>query len=136
MQESSRPDIVRVVLADDSNIIRKILREQLRDDSQIEVVGEAPTRGEIFDVLSESTPDVLVLDLHMLVGADSVAKLKHTYPEIVVLVMSALIGEESQNFAREIGVEHVLEKIELATTLAETIKAAVQHRKIRPSKAS
>lgn len=120
---------IRVVLADDSDVIRKILREHLQADNQIEVVGEALTRAEIFDVLAEAKPDVLVVDLHMLSGADSVAKLKHSYPETAVLVMSALIGEESRSFANEIGVERILEKIELGATLARTIKAAAQNGK-------
>jgi two-component system response regulator DevR len=61
---SSSPRI-RIILIDDSPIIRLGLRSALEDQADIAIVGEAGTAAAGLDLLSRLKPDVVMLDLNL-----------------------------------------------------------------------
>ena len=56
---------IKVVIVDDSSVIRNIVREVLSLDEQIEVVGEAKDPFVARDLIKELNPDVITLDVEM-----------------------------------------------------------------------
>jgi DNA-binding NarL/FixJ family response regulator len=66
-EKGHRARAVRVVIVDDHQIFRTGLRAEL--GGELEVVGEAATVDEAIDVISSSTPDVVLLDVHLPGGA-------------------------------------------------------------------
>ena len=56
---------VRVVLADDQQLIRTALRMVMADIEDVEVVGEAATGAEAVSLTGELAPDVVVMDIRM-----------------------------------------------------------------------
>lgn len=58
-------ELIRVVLADDHDLVLDGLQARLRDIKEIEVVGTARNGQELLDCLPTLNPDVVVLDLHM-----------------------------------------------------------------------
>lgn len=56
---------VRVVLADDQQLIRTALRMVMADIEDVEVVGEASTGAEAVRLTEELAPDVVVMDIRM-----------------------------------------------------------------------
>ena len=56
---------VRVVLVDDHSMFRSGVRAELAADSGVEIVGEAGGVGEAVAVIARTTPDVVLLDVHM-----------------------------------------------------------------------
>ena len=56
---------VRVVLADDQQLIRTALRMVMADIEDIEVVGEAGTGAEVVRLTEQLAPDVVVMDIRM-----------------------------------------------------------------------
>ncbi|WP_406481822.1 response regulator [Streptomyces sp. NBC_01615] len=56
---------VRVVLADDQPLVRSGLRVLMADHPDLEVVGEAATGAEAVQVVSDTSPDVVVMDIRM-----------------------------------------------------------------------
>ncbi|MFF2412718.1 response regulator [Streptomyces sp. NPDC058092] len=56
---------VRVVLADDQPLVRSGLRVLMADHSDLEVVGEAATGAEAVQLVSDTSPDVVVMDIRM-----------------------------------------------------------------------
>ncbi|WP_055495712.1 response regulator transcription factor [Streptomyces sp. TP-A0356] len=56
---------VRVVLADDQPLVRSGLRVLMADHSDLEVVGEAATGAEAVQLVSDTGPDVVVMDIRM-----------------------------------------------------------------------
>ena len=63
MMQRNRP--IRVLIVDDSALVRRILADGMRRDPQIEVVGEASNPYTARDLMVELQPDVITLDVEM-----------------------------------------------------------------------
>ncbi len=57
--------IIRIILVDDSPIVRLGLRSALEDFTDIQIVGEAGTAAAGLELLNRLKPDVVMLDLHL-----------------------------------------------------------------------
>lgn len=57
--------MVRAILADDEVLARQKLRQLLRDDRDVEIVGESATAHETIELVRAANPDLLFLDIHM-----------------------------------------------------------------------
>ena len=81
---------VKVLIVDDSAIVRKILSQQLSQDPNIEVVGTAPDPFIARDKIVALNPDVLTLDVEMprMDGITFLRKLMKHYPMPVIVVSS------------------------------------------------
>lgn len=79
---------IRVVIVDDSLLIRRILREILSSDPAIEVVGEAGDPFEAREKIKELNPDVITLDIEMpkMNGIDFLEKIMKLRPMPVVMI--------------------------------------------------
>lgn len=79
---------IKVLLVDDSALVRKILRDGLSSDPQFEVVGTAPDVYVARDKIVLLKPDVLTLDIEMprMDGIEFLKRLMPQYPLPVVIV--------------------------------------------------
>ena len=84
---------IRVVVADDVDDLRFLLRLEFEANGDFEVVGEAATGSQALKVVAEQRPDVLVLDLDMpnMTGFEALPFLRAQNPDTVVVVYSAFI---------------------------------------------
>ncbi len=57
--------MIRAILADDEVLARHKLRQLLRDEPEVEVVGEGATADETIDLVRTAAPDLLFLDIRM-----------------------------------------------------------------------
>lgn len=82
--------MIRVLVVDDSALVRKILSEELGKQPDIEVVGTAVDPYVARDKILKLKPDVLTLDLEMprMDGLSFLSKLMKHYPMPVVVVSS------------------------------------------------
>jgi two-component system chemotaxis response regulator CheB len=80
----------RVLVVDDSAVVRQIFSRELARDPELEVVGSAPDPYVARDLIVQLKPDVLTLDLEMprMDGNTFLRKLMHYYPLPVVVVSS------------------------------------------------
>jgi DNA-binding NarL/FixJ family response regulator len=81
---------LKVLIADDHAIVRKGLRDILREASEEALVGEASNGQEVLDLVRAEPWDVVVLDISM-PGANGIAvlkKLKAMKPDLPVLMLS------------------------------------------------
>lgn len=88
---------IRVLVVDDSAIVRKLLSEELSKASGIEVVGTAPDPYVARDKIVALEPDVVTLDVEMprMDGITFLKKLMRYYP-IPVIIVSSLTPKGSQ----------------------------------------
>jgi DNA-binding NarL/FixJ family response regulator len=87
------PRTIRVVLADDSFLVREALAHVLATSDEIEVVASCCDRDSLLDAIDAERPDVVVTDIRMPPsGADEgiqvATGLRETHPEIGVVVLS------------------------------------------------
>jgi two-component system chemotaxis response regulator CheB len=85
---------VRLLIVDDSNLIRKALRQALADDDRIRIVGEAPDGRRALELLPDVDPDVITLDINMPV-MDGLTTLKHLMLKhpVPAVMLSTLTAE-------------------------------------------
>ena len=87
---------MRVLVVDDDDDIRLLLRLWLDAEHDVEIVGEATDGDAALHVAGELAPDAVVLDLQM-PGADglrAVPRLREHCPDVAVLVYSATSRRE------------------------------------------
>jgi two-component system, chemotaxis family, protein-glutamate methylesterase/glutaminase len=90
---------IRVLIVDDSFFTRKVLREILLEDSEIEVVGEAKDGAEAVKQAILLKPDVITMDYNMpkLNGAEATEKILDALgPFPVILMVSAYTKEGAE----------------------------------------
>ncbi|MBI3959542.1 MAG: response regulator transcription factor [Chloroflexi bacterium] len=81
---------IRVLLAEDHNVVREGLRLLLGAQPDIEVVGEATTGREAVAVARNTSPDVAVLDISMpeLDGLQAAVQIRRECPDTRILILS------------------------------------------------
>ncbi len=92
---------IRVLIVDDSAIVRKLLAEALAAEPDLEVVGTAPDPYIARDKIMSLKPDVLTLDIEMprMDGLTFLKKLMRFHPMPVVVISS--LGQASSKIALE-----------------------------------
>ncbi len=125
---------IRVLIVDDSAIVRKIFSEELSKSPDIEIVGAAPDPFVARDKIVRLKPDVITLDIEMprMDGLTFLKKLMKHYPLPVIIVSSLTPkGGELTLEAMDIGAVEVIGKPggsytvgDMSAQLAEKIRAA------------
>jgi two-component system chemotaxis response regulator CheB len=83
---------IRVLIVDDSVVIRRLVAEELERDPALEVVGTAADGRIALARMTQLNPDLVVLDVEMpeLDGLATLKELRKTYPRLPVIMFSAL----------------------------------------------
>jgi two-component system chemotaxis response regulator CheB len=86
---------IRVLVVDDSLVIRRALRECFRSDPEIEVVGVADTGVRALEQIAELKPDVVTLDIEMpeMDGLQTLKTLRERGASIPVIMFSKYTSE-------------------------------------------
>lgn len=89
--------MIKVVLADDHEIVRKGIRLLINGKKKIEIIGEANDGLQAVELVHNLKPNVLITDLAMpgLSGIEVAAKVKKHHPHTHVLILSAFFDEEN-----------------------------------------
>ncbi|MFB3388192.1 response regulator [Flavobacterium sp. LAR06] len=87
---------IRVVLADDHVFVRDGIKSLLENEANIEVVGEAIDGADALEVVADSKPDLLIVDIRMpnLTGIEVVEKLRSENNEVKIIMLSMHESEE------------------------------------------
>ncbi len=136
---------VRVLIVDDSAVVRQTLSAILGSDPGIEVVATAADPFVAADRIAEQLPDVITLDIEMprMDGLTFLKKIMTQHP-IPVVICSSLAGDGAQSTLRALdyGAVDIITKPRLGTrqffedariTICETVKAAAGARLHPPS---
>ncbi len=82
---------IRVILADDHNILRAGLKSLLRDSENVEVIAESENGRDTVARARELKPDIVVMDVAMpdMNGVDATRKIAQLAPQVRVLALSS-----------------------------------------------
>ncbi len=112
-----------VLVADDSEIMRKVITHFLKDDSEIEVLGEVGNFAQTMLLAIKLHPHVVVLDLHM---SDerivTPSQIKASLNGSRLIAMSIWKDHETKSLAEAYGAVTLLDKTRLASELIPAIK--------------
>ena len=97
---------IRVLVVDDSVVIRRVVTQALSEDPAIEVVGAAANGSIALARIPQVNPDVISLDIEMpeMDGLQTLRKIRETYRDIRVIMFSTLTAK---------GANHTLEALSL-----------------------
>lgn len=119
---------VTVLLADDSEIMRRSIRRLLEEYPEIVVVAETTSFPETVQMATALKPDVILLDLHMPNPASiAMAQVKAACSASCVLAISIFNDEETQAIGADLGAVCLLDKADLGMKLVPAIH------KVRPA---
>ncbi len=138
--------IVRVLVVDDSAIMRKLIVDILKEEPGIEVVGTAKDGREAIQKAKELRPDVITLDIEMPVmdGLTALRILRRELPHIKVIMFSSLTQEGAKatiealslgayDFVPKPSTKSFLESVKkIKQELVPKIKSVVPLERIKP----
>jgi two-component system chemotaxis response regulator CheB len=83
---------IRILIVDDSTVIRKVLCDGLAGDAALEVVGTAANGRIALAKIPQVHPDIITLDVEMpeMDGLETLAAIRKTYPKLPVIMFSTL----------------------------------------------
>lgn len=118
-EESSPTASIRVLLADDHDILRQGLRLLLSLQHEIQIVGEARTGREAVEMVRNHQPDVVVMDITMpdIDGLEACRLIRSQYPSTQVLILTMHESEEYFLQALRVGAAGYLVKKAAPTDL-------------------
>jgi two-component system chemotaxis response regulator CheY len=90
LREPARGRRARILIVEDNRVVRDLLRGIMRNDAELEVVGEAASGESAIDLAEKLNPDLICLDV-LLPGLDGIAilrALRAAHPEIRVVLVT------------------------------------------------
>lgn len=117
--------MIRILLADDHNLVRKGISLLLESSPDIEVVGEAENCDEAVRKTHQLRPDIVLMDLSFPEGRNGFSAIRDIhlqYPEIGIIVLSMYDNQEYVKQAASMGVKGYLLKNGDKDQLVQAVK--------------
>ncbi len=121
---------VRILIADDHELIREGLRRQIETREDWEVCGEATNGRDVVTLAATLQPDVVILDLDMpeIQGLEAARLIKAARPATEIMIYTADAHEEMIHNAIQSGVSSYIAKTDIGDHLLAAIEALSQHK--------
>ena len=121
-------EAIRVVIADDHDLVRQGIRAFLQTQPDIAIVGEARDAAEAAQVCEQQKPDVVLLDMVMPEGGGVAAarRIAEKTPKTRSVMLTSFDGENQIRAALDAGVLSYVLKDIAAEALADVIRKARQ----------
>ena len=121
---------VRILVADDHDIVRQGLRALLESRPGWEVCGEAATGREAVERARQGKPDVVVLDVSMpeLNGLEAARQILQVLPRTEILILTMHESEEMARQVLGVGVRGYVLKSDAARELVSAVEALAEHK--------
>ena len=124
---------VKVLIADDHRLIVEGVRRALEEDGGFEIVGEAENGSQVLPLVSQTRPDVVVLDLHMpqVDGLICLDQIRKRFPDTKVVILSVSTDERLIESVLKRGASAYIVKsvnpIDLPAALRQAVERTVYH---------
>ncbi len=124
MESISGNEAIRIIIADDHEVVRVGLRRLLSLDKSIIVIDEAQNGEEAVELVRIHKPDIALLDILMpkMDGIEATEILKHEFPELNVIILTAFEDSVHIESALSAGADGYLTKDISAKDLIATLR--------------
>lgn len=114
---------IKIILVDDHVIVRDGIKSLLENSGKAQVVGEASDYASLKRLLTDSTPDIVMLDVSLpdLSGVEITKILRAEKPEIKIIILSMHIDEDFVYNALKAGAKSYLPKNASRKELIEAV---------------
>ncbi|WP_010250922.1 response regulator [Acetivibrio cellulolyticus] len=118
--------MIKVIIADDQEIIREGIKYLIEQDPEIEVLGVAGNGSEALELCETIKPDVVLMDIVMpeVSGVESTLLIKEKYPDIKVIILTTFNHDENISKALENGADGYILKDIKPKELILAVKSA------------
>ncbi len=119
-------DKIRVLIVDDINDTREMIKRMLQFDQSIEVIGSARTGKEAIDMSAKEQPDVVLMDINMpdMDGISATEAIRRKMPFIQVVILSVQNDPSYMRRAMLAGARDFLSKPPMIDELSAAIRRA------------
>lgn len=113
-----------VLLVDDSDVVRKVIRDFFDSLTDWTIAGEAADGAEAIQKARELKPDLIILDFSMpnMNGIEAASVLKSTFPNVHIIVFTMFDEALGSRLSSAAGVDLVVSKAEGLTILVKSIQ--------------
>ena len=120
--------MIRVLVADDQNLIRQALQIYLENEGDIQVIVSVDNGMKAIEEIEKQHPDVAVIDLEMpgIDGLTTIKIIRQRFPQTKVLVLSSHDSQDCVNQALQAGANGYMLKNSSAEELATVIRSIAQ----------
>lgn len=117
---------IRILIADDHDVVRQGLRMFLSEDPDLEIVAEARNGAEALDLARSLKPDVVLMDILMPVmdGIVAIGEVRRALPDTEVIALTSVLEDAKVVAAVRAGAIGYLLKDTRGDELCAAIKAA------------
>ena len=117
-----------IILTDDHVLVRQGLKQIIQEDPAMQVIHEAGDGLELLELLKESSPDIVILDISMprLGGLEAAKIIKTQYPTMKIMIFTMHREKNYFQKALGIGVHGYILKEEADAALNSAIKAVLE----------
>ncbi|MGE7624660.1 response regulator [Viridibacillus sp. NPDC096237] len=116
--------MIRILLADDHEMVRIGVSAYLQSQSDMEVVAEAANGQEAFDLTLQHRPDIILMDMVMpiMTGAEATAAIIKEWPQAKIMIVTSFLDDDKVYPALEAGAISYLLKTTNARQIADAIR--------------
>ncbi|WP_144510483.1 response regulator transcription factor [Bacillus sp. FJAT-22090] len=116
--------MIRILLADDHEMVRIGVSAYLQAQPDMDVVAEAANGQEAVELALKHKPDVILMDMVMPImnGAEATREIVQKWPEAKVMIVTSFIDDDKVYPALEAGAISYLLKTSKASHIAESIR--------------
>ena len=120
--------LIRLVIADDHELIREGIKKIVRHSTDLKIVGEAADLKQALALIAQVRPDVVVLDINLpdYEGLEGLAELRRHFPTLRVVMLSMHPEERYALAALRAGALGYVSKATAATELIEAVRRAAE----------
>ena len=122
--------MIKVMIADDQELIRESLGIVLGANADMEVTGMVGDGHQVLEMIKKDKPDVILMDIRMpgMDGVECTRQVKEKYPDIFIIVLTTFDDDEYVYGALKYGASGYLLKGISMKDLAEAIRTVVSGR--------
>jgi len=120
--------MIKVIVIDDHDIVRKGIIAYLQTDKEIDIIGQAPSGNEGATIVLKEKPDVVLMDLKMENGdgIEATKKIIAELPQCKIIILTSYYDDEQIFPAIEAGAFSYILKTSSAEEILNVIKKAYQ----------